>query len=98
MPARATPLLEVDQIEVAYGKARAVNGATVRVAEGSITAIVGPNGAGKTSLAQGRLGATAHPGGTDPLPRRADRRRSPSARSLRSASRTSRKADASSPR
>ena len=45
-----TALLEVEQIEVTYGKARAVNGATVRVAPGSITAIVGPNGAGKTSL------------------------------------------------
>jgi branched-chain amino acid transport system ATP-binding protein len=43
-------LLEVDAIEVAYGKARAVNGATVRVQRGSITAIVGPNGAGKTTL------------------------------------------------
>jgi branched-chain amino acid transport system ATP-binding protein len=43
-------LLEVDGIEVAYGKARAVNGATVEVPQGSITAIVGPNGAGKTSL------------------------------------------------
>jgi branched-chain amino acid transport system ATP-binding protein len=49
-PAPGPALLEVEQIEVAYGKARAVNGATVRVAEGSITAIVGPNGAGKTSL------------------------------------------------
>jgi len=46
----STSLLDVEQIEVAYGKARAVNGATVRVAPGSITAIVGPNGAGKTSL------------------------------------------------
>ena len=46
----ATAMLDVEQIEVAYGKARAVNGATLRVAEGSITAIVGPNGAGKTSL------------------------------------------------
>jgi ABC-type branched-subunit amino acid transport system ATPase component len=52
MPAGATPLLEVEHIEVAYGRARAVNGATVRVTEGSITAIVGPNGAGKTSLVQ----------------------------------------------
>ena len=43
-------LLEVDEIEVTYGKARAVNGATVRVPRGSITAIVGPNGAGKTTL------------------------------------------------
>jgi branched-chain amino acid transport system ATP-binding protein len=46
----ATAMLDVEQIEVAYGKARAVNAATLRVAEGSITAIVGPNGAGKTSL------------------------------------------------
>jgi branched-chain amino acid transport system ATP-binding protein len=43
-------LLDVDDIEVSYGKARAVNGATVRVPRGSITAIVGPNGAGKTTL------------------------------------------------
>ena len=43
-------LLEVEDIEVTYGKARAVNGATVRVPRGSITAIVGPNGAGKTTL------------------------------------------------
>jgi branched-chain amino acid transport system ATP-binding protein len=43
-------LLEVDALEVRYGQARAVNGATVRVPRGSITAIVGPNGAGKTTL------------------------------------------------
>ena len=43
-------VLEIEQIEVAYGRARAVNGATVQVAPGSMTAIVGPNGAGKTSL------------------------------------------------
>jgi len=48
--AAPTALLEVEQIEVVYGRARAVNGATVSIAEGSITAIVGPNGAGKTSL------------------------------------------------
>ena len=49
-------LLEVDDIEVAYGKARAVNGATVRVPRGSITAIVGPNGAGKTTLLKAACG------------------------------------------
>ena len=43
-------LLDVEDVEIAYGKARAVNGATVRVPRGSITAIVGPNGAGKTTL------------------------------------------------
>src|SRR5258706_14347102 len=46
----APALLDIDSIEVTYGKARAVNGATVRVPRGSITAIVGPNGAGKTTL------------------------------------------------
>jgi len=50
MSAMTPPALEAEQVEVAYGKARAVNGATVRVSDGSITAIVGPNGAGKTSL------------------------------------------------
>ena len=57
--AGGTALLEVEQIEVAYGPARAVNGATVRVAEGSITAIVGPNGAGKTSLVKAVSGLLA---------------------------------------
>ena len=50
MPEMTPPALEAEQVEVAYGKARAVNGATVRVSDGSVTAIVGPNGAGKTSL------------------------------------------------
>ena len=59
MPPGATALLEVEQIEVAYGKARAVNGASVRVSEGSITAIVGPNGAGKTSLVRAVSGLQA---------------------------------------
>ena len=45
-----TTLLEVDNVEVSYGKARAVTGATIRVPRASITAIVGPNGAGKTTL------------------------------------------------
>ena len=44
------PLLDVDGLEVSYGQARAVNGASVKVGRGSITAIVGPNGAGKTTL------------------------------------------------
>jgi len=55
----APTLLEVERIEVAYGRARAVNGATVGVAEGSITAIVGPNGAGKTSLVKAVSGLVA---------------------------------------
>ena len=50
MTAGAPAILEIDDIEVSYGKARAVNGASVRVPRGSITAIVGPNGAGKTTV------------------------------------------------
>jgi branched-chain amino acid transport system ATP-binding protein len=50
MTTAAPALLEIGNVEVTYGKARAVNGASVHVPEGSITAIVGPNGAGKTTL------------------------------------------------
>ena len=46
----APPLLEIADAHVRYGEARAVNGASLAVARGSITAIVGPNGAGKSSL------------------------------------------------
>ncbi|MEO7404667.1 MAG: ABC transporter ATP-binding protein [Burkholderiales bacterium] len=42
--------LEITDAEVRYGPARAVNGVSLRVRPGSITAIVGPNGAGKSSL------------------------------------------------
>jgi branched-chain amino acid transport system ATP-binding protein len=53
----------VQQIEVAYGPPRAVNGATIKVAPGSITAIVGPNGAGKTSLLKAVCGLVPVRGG-----------------------------------
>jgi branched-chain amino acid transport system ATP-binding protein len=43
-------LLAVRDVEVRYGLARAVNGASLTVRRGAITAIVGPNGAGKSSL------------------------------------------------
>jgi ABC-type branched-chain amino acid transport systems, ATPase component len=93
----ATAMLDVEQIEVAYGKARAVNGATLRVAEGSITAIVGPNGAGKTSLLKAVSGLQPiHAGTIRFRGARIDAR--PSARSPPSASPTSPRAAASSPR
>ena len=46
----ADALLHVREAEVRYGLARAVNGVTLEVRRGAITAIVGPNGAGKSSL------------------------------------------------
>jgi branched-chain amino acid transport system ATP-binding protein len=44
------PLLEVDDLHVAYGKVEAVRGVSLRVGEGQIVTLIGPNGAGKTSI------------------------------------------------
>jgi len=45
-----TALLQVENLEVSYGEARALNGISFAVESGSLFAIVGSNGAGKTSL------------------------------------------------
>lgn len=44
------PLLEVEELVKHFGGVPAVDGATLSVREGSVTALIGPNGAGKTSL------------------------------------------------
>jgi branched-chain amino acid transport system ATP-binding protein len=49
-------LLEVDQLTVDYGHARAVDGLSLRVAPGSIVTIIGPNGAGKTTTLSALMG------------------------------------------
>ena len=45
-----TSILEVEDVEKRYGGVRAVDGASLRVERGSITALIGPNGAGKSTL------------------------------------------------
>jgi branched-chain amino acid transport system ATP-binding protein len=55
-----TPLLEVTDVEVAYGEARALFGVSFAVPRGSVTAVLGANGAGKSSLASAIAGVV-HP-------------------------------------
>jgi branched-chain amino acid transport system ATP-binding protein len=43
-------VLEIDALSVDYGLVRAVDGVSLAVHQGSITAVLGANGAGKTSL------------------------------------------------
>ena len=43
-------MIEVDDLHRHFGGFRAVDGASLRIAEGSITGLIGPNGAGKTTL------------------------------------------------
>jgi branched-chain amino acid transport system ATP-binding protein len=43
-------MLKVEDLDVFYGDAQALDGVSLEIAEGAIVAIVGANGAGKTSL------------------------------------------------
>jgi branched-chain amino acid transport system ATP-binding protein len=43
-------MLQVEELETAYGPVRALDGISFEVEQGSITAVLGANGAGKTSL------------------------------------------------
>jgi branched-chain amino acid transport system ATP-binding protein len=56
-------LLDVRDLEVRYGQARALNRVNLTVPAGSVTAVVGANGAGKTSLVRAIAGMVRPSGG-----------------------------------
>ncbi|WP_111430440.1 ABC transporter ATP-binding protein [Rhodobacteraceae bacterium DSL-40] len=43
-------MIRVEDLHMHFGGIRAVDGASIEVAQGSITGLIGPNGAGKTTL------------------------------------------------
>jgi branched-chain amino acid transport system ATP-binding protein len=51
-------MLEVRDLQVAYGDSLIVQGATLRVGDGQVVAVLGRNGAGKTTLIRGITGLT----------------------------------------
>jgi len=57
-------LLEVRDLEVAYGSARALFGVSLDVPQGSVVAVLGANGAGKSSLAGAIAGTVTPKAGT----------------------------------
>jgi branched-chain amino acid transport system ATP-binding protein len=55
----ATPLLELDDVDAAYGAFRALFGVSVQVPVGGAVALLGPNGSGKTTVARVASGLIA---------------------------------------
>ena len=53
-----TAMLEVRDLHVSYGKARAVQGVSLHADEGEIVALIGANGAGKSSTMHAICGVT----------------------------------------
>ena len=50
MNEKRKPLLEVENLQLAFGGVQVLNGIDITVNQGDIFSIIGPNGAGKTSL------------------------------------------------
>ena len=63
MPASAPAALQVEQLNVSFGRRRALDGLTLRAGAGALTAVLGPNGAGKTTLLRCCTGLVRPAGG-----------------------------------
>jgi branched-chain amino acid transport system ATP-binding protein len=50
------PMLEIDNLHVAYGRVEAVRGISLTLLPGQIVSVIGPNGAGKTTLLAAVMG------------------------------------------
>ena len=55
-PPAGTPLLEVREICVAYGRAQVVHEVSIAVHKGALVTVIGANGAGKTTLLNAIMG------------------------------------------
>ena len=58
------PLLDIDRLEVTYGKIRAVKGISFAVEAGRLVTLIGANGAGKTTTLRTLSGLVAPSAGT----------------------------------
>ncbi len=56
MAANGPPLLEVREIDAAYGKVQILHGTSLAVAPGEVVSIIGPNGAGKSTVLKAVMG------------------------------------------
>ncbi len=59
----AEPLLDVRELEVAYGAVQVLFGIDLQVSEGEIVSIIGPNGAGKSTVIKAVVGLISVLGG-----------------------------------
>ncbi|MDO8300201.1 ABC transporter ATP-binding protein [Lacisediminimonas sp.] len=53
----ATPILDVHDLHVSYGKVEALHGVSLAVGAGQIVTVIGPNGAGKSTMLNAIAGA-----------------------------------------
>ena len=56
------PLLDIEDLEVYYGKTQALKGISLTVEEGEIVGVIGPNGAGKTTMLDAVAGLKEYQG------------------------------------